>query len=101
DRLAWKVPLKMRFVDGDILDTDDALQPLHFQNAVNHQKRIAVGQDLLDLCHVKDHARCLRNSPCPCLLCGTLQTLNYTRRTASRSELPREVAKRVARLAIG
>jgi hypothetical protein len=51
------MPLKKRFVDGHILDAHDALQPLHFDNGVNEQKRMAVRQYLLNFRDVQYH-RC-------------------------------------------
>src|SRR5581483_9266723 len=44
DRLIGKMTEELRLVDGDILDADGALVPDHFDDAVDHQKRIAVRQ---------------------------------------------------------
>src|SRR6266571_1083034 len=57
DRFPRKMPLKMRFVDGPVLDADNPLQRLHFEDRIHHQKWIAMRQYLLDTVHVKNHPR--------------------------------------------
>ena len=42
------MPDKKGLVDGDVLDGDNPLFALQFQNAVDQQKRIAVRQNLQD-----------------------------------------------------
>ena len=45
DRLAGKMPLEIAFIDGDILDSDNALPLFHFFNGVNQQERDSGGEE--------------------------------------------------------
>ena len=40
------------FIDSDILDSNDPLHPLQFQDPVQQEKRVAVSQKSLDLINV-------------------------------------------------
>src|SRR5699024_2248057 len=51
-RMAWKVTLEERLVDGDVLDGGDALAGFQFDHAVDQEERVAVGQQTLDVLHV-------------------------------------------------
>ncbi len=72
--------LEMRFVDGDVLDADNALQPLHFDNGVDEQKRIAMRQYFLDFVDVEYHRRSPPHTPAA--HCIPRQTYDYMRSTA-------------------
>src|SRR5262245_49813976 len=48
DREAGKMPLEEGFVDGDALDADAAFIAIHFDQAVDQQKRVAMGQQFHD-----------------------------------------------------
>jgi hypothetical protein len=53
DRIAGEVAVEERFVDGDVLDGHDPLGALELDDAVDQQKRIAVGQKFHDLPNVQ------------------------------------------------
>ena len=55
-----EVPVKKRFVDGDILDGDDALSALQIKHAIDQQERIAVRQNLQNLVDVEPGLRRVR-----------------------------------------
>src|SRR5579863_106536 len=55
NRLAREVPLKKLLVDRHVLHADNALQALHLQNSIDHQKRIAMRQQFLNFVHVQNH----------------------------------------------
>src|SRR5262249_6669271 len=48
DRVAGKMPEELRFVHGDILDADRGVVTAHFDDAVDHEKWIAMRQCLED-----------------------------------------------------
>src|SRR5262245_17316139 len=48
DRETRKMPLKEGFVDGDALDADAAFIAIHFDQAVDQQKRVAMRQQFHD-----------------------------------------------------
>src|SRR5713101_5220489 len=56
DRLAGKMPLKIPFVDADVLDPHDPLSRLHLDDRVHHQEGRPVRQDLLYAVGVKYHS---------------------------------------------
>jgi hypothetical protein len=43
-----------RFVEGDILDADQALERVHLDDTIHEQERVPVGQELHDLLNVHD-----------------------------------------------
>src|SRR5947209_2017059 len=45
DRKAGKVSHEKRFIDGDVLDGNDPLAPLQFEDAIDQQQGITVRQD--------------------------------------------------------
>src|SRR5713101_6627140 len=47
--MPWKMPLKERLVDRDVLQADDPLLLLDLENPVHQQERVAVGQNLHDV----------------------------------------------------
>src|SRR5205085_3568587 len=47
--LARKVPLKLRLVEGHVLDTDRELVAAHLHDAIDHQERIAMRKRVQDL----------------------------------------------------
>ncbi len=49
------MPLKKKLVDGNLFDTDDSRLGNKFDDPVNHQKRIAVRQKLLNFANVKSY----------------------------------------------
>ena len=53
--LPGKMPLKIAFVDGDVLDSHNALPSFHFFNGVDQKERIAMRQDFLYLVDVEEH----------------------------------------------
>src|ERR1043165_4589063 len=56
DGRAGKMSLKEGFVDGDLLEADDALARHKLDDAINEQERIAVRDDLLNRARVvNDH----------------------------------------------
>src|SRR4029077_8693019 len=78
DRLARKMPLEVRLVDGDILHANDALQALHLEDGVHHQKGVAVWQNLLNFHDVQYHSRSpSRRAPYQQRLALPRQTCNY------------------------
>src|SRR4029077_16759210 len=84
DRLARKMPLEVRLVDGDILHANDALQALHLEDGIHHQKGIAVRQNLLNFHDVQYHSRSpSRRAPHQQRLALPRQTCNYMRTPAS------------------
>ena len=50
--LAGKWPMELRLVEGDVLDADRRLVAVDLDDAVDHQERIAVRQQLQDLLDV-------------------------------------------------
>ena len=46
DRELREMPLEERLVDGDVLDADGALVAVHVDDAIDHQERIAMRQQL-------------------------------------------------------
>ena len=55
DRLSRKMALEETFVDAYVFDSHNALESLHFQDGVDHQERITMWQDFLDLISVQNH----------------------------------------------
>ena len=52
-RILREVPLEERLVDGDVLEADAALVAVHVVDAVEHQERVAVRQQLEDAVDVE------------------------------------------------
>jgi len=55
-RVAGKVALKERLIHGYILDGHQALAALELDDAVNQQKRVAVGKQSQDFLDIKGHS---------------------------------------------
>src|SRR6185436_19406311 len=49
DRIAGEVPLKVRLVRGDVLDAGGGAVPVHVDDAVDKEERIAMRQQLEDV----------------------------------------------------
>jgi hypothetical protein len=49
DRIAREVPLKVRLVRGDVLDAGGGAVPVHVDDAVDKEERIAMWQQLEDV----------------------------------------------------
>src|SRR5262245_31781772 len=75
DRKAREVPLKEGLVDGDALDADAAFIAIHFDQAVDQQKRIAMGKQLHDA----------RDVGAAELLLGSLRLFHGSTRTMPRA----------------
>ncbi len=46
--LFWKMPLKVGFVIGDILDGSNKFTPFDLQNSIHQEERIAMGKKFKD-----------------------------------------------------
>jgi glutamate carboxypeptidase len=57
DRKSRKMSYEERLIDGDILDGDDVLFTLQFQDAVNEEKRVTVRQDFEQFVDVEPSLR--------------------------------------------
>ena len=55
DWLSRKMPLKIAFIDCDVLDSHNALPSFHFFNAIYQKERVAMRQNLLDIVDVEKH----------------------------------------------
>ena len=62
DRQAGKVSDKKRFIDGYVLDRDDALFALQFDHAIDQQQRIAMRQNLQNIVNVQSALHRARRS---------------------------------------